>query len=87
MQTLQQTVVTYKTNFLKPCLLINEAQSERVQMYRKCFGEAAQSKPEQLCSTPVPAMPVGTEKNDIIFFWWMQTFSDWPRVGEAGSRR
>lgn len=26
------------------------------------------TKPEQLRSTPVSAMPAGTEKNDIIFF-------------------
>lgn len=45
------------------------------------------SKPERLCSTPVPAMPAGAEKNDIIFLWWMQTLSDWPRIGEAGIRQ
>lgn len=32
------------------------------------MSEAMQSKPEQLCSAPVPAMPAGTEKNDIIAF-------------------
>lgn len=62
-------------------------------------SEAVWSKPEQLRSTSVPAMPTGTEKNDIIFFlmnadalrlasnrwgWAPQVDKEQRREGETG---
>lgn len=54
-------------------------------------SEVVQSKPEQLCSMSVPAMPDGTEKNDIIFFpdecRRAQTGLETVRLGSAGRQR